>query len=100
MRKRRIFYFTSMTVLAFLPWAAFFTPYSETALALIAMIGFAVLSFPLGVVGWVIGFWFQLSGIATPAEMTFIMAPIFAALGYIQWARILPAYYRRQGEIT
>ncbi|MBP1859687.1 hypothetical protein [Rhizobium herbae] len=97
MRRNSMLYFSSAAALAAFPIVGVFTTsYSEPSLALMATVGFAVLTFPLGILAWAIGFPLVYYGIATPAEMVFVMTPFYAVLGYIQWARILPAYYRRQ----
>jgi len=55
----------------------------------------AVLTFPLGFVASAIGFVLIYMGIVTPAEAIFLMTPLYAVLGYLQWFRLLPAFYRR-----
>lgn len=54
----------------------------------------AVLTFPLGFIASAIAFVVLHAGIATPAEATVVATPVFAVLGYIQWYRLLPAFYR------
>lgn len=55
----------------------------------------SVLSYPLGVFASLILFVLIYMGLATPTEAIFITMPVFALLGYLQWYRIIPAFYRK-----
>ncbi|MBX9458239.1 MAG: hypothetical protein KL863_20605 [Rhizobium sp.] len=54
----------------------------------------AVMTFPLGFVAAAAGAALVASGIMAPAETLVLITPVHAALGYVQWWRLLPALYR------
>ncbi|MDB5524931.1 MAG: hypothetical protein JWM58_2694 [Rhizobium sp.] len=74
--------------------ATFVYPDNELVLLTAGHAMLAVLTFPLGFVASFISFVPVYMGLATLAETTFVMTPIFALLGYIQWCRLVPALYR------
>lgn len=55
----------------------------------------AVLTFPLGSLASVIDIFLIFMGASTPSEAIFVMTPVYAVLGYIQWFRLLPRIYRK-----
>ncbi|AUX76398.1 hypothetical protein [Sinorhizobium fredii] len=78
--------------------ANFVFPQNELLLMAISHWTLAALTFPLGIFASAIGFVLLYKGLSTPAETTLVITPIFAVLGYTQWYRLIPAFYRRQGE--
>jgi hypothetical protein len=97
MRKSSMLYFSAIAVVGVIPvFGVMVTPYSEISLALVALVAFAILTFPLGFAAFPVVLPLAYYGIATPDETIFIMMPLCAFLGYVQWARLLPALYRRQ----
>ncbi|MDW9517271.1 hypothetical protein GOB43_08120 [Sinorhizobium meliloti] len=68
-------------------------PDNEVLLMAVAYWVFAVLTFPLGFIASAIGLALLHMGLATPAETTVVVTPMFAVLGYVQWCRLLPAFY-------
>jgi hypothetical protein len=56
----------------------------------------AVLTFPLGSLASVIDIFLIFMGASTPIEAIFVMTPVYAVLGYVQWYRILPRIYRKR----
>jgi hypothetical protein len=54
----------------------------------------AVLTFPLGFIATAISAILVFAGAATPAESLGVATPLYAALGYLQWRRLVPAIYR------
>lgn len=73
-------------------------PESELLLFAISHWTLAVLTFPLGVFASATGLVLMYMGLSTPAETTIVITPISAALGYTQWFRLFPAFFRRRGE--
>ncbi|RVQ20075.1 hypothetical protein [Sinorhizobium meliloti] len=68
-------------------------PDNEVLLMAVAYWVFAVLTFPSGFIASAIGLALLHMGLATPAETTVVVTPMFAVLGYVQWCRLLPAFY-------
>jgi hypothetical protein len=58
------------------------------------MVLHAVLTFPLGIAASIASATLIYTGFATPIEAIFVATPIHAALGYLQWYKILPAVHR------
>lgn len=54
----------------------------------------AVLTFPLGFVASAAGAYGTFSGFVTPLEALLFMTPVHAVLGYLQWCRLVPGFYR------
>ena len=99
MRKSSILYFSAIGAVGVMPvLGTIVTPYSEASLAFAAIVAFAILTFPLGFVAFATALPLAYYGIATLAEAVFFMMPLCAVLGYIQWARVLPVFYRRSGS--
>ncbi|MQW86848.1 hypothetical protein [Sinorhizobium saheli] len=72
----------------------FVYPENELLIMAISHWILAVLTFPIGVFASAIGFVLLYMGLSTPAEITLVTTPIFAALGYAQWFRLGPRIYR------
>jgi hypothetical protein len=70
-------------------------PANEFLLTSLMQTLLAVLTYPLGFVASAISFVLIFTGFMMPAEAIFLVTPIYAVLGYLQWCRLLPAFYRR-----
>lgn len=72
-------------------------PELDFVMPAIAQLALAVLTFPLGFLALSAGSLGIFLGLATPAESILVSTPLCAALGYIQWFRLLSYLYRRSG---
>lgn len=54
----------------------------------------AILTFPLGFLASAGGAYGIFSGLVTPTEALVFATPLHAILGYVQWCRVVPAFYR------
>jgi hypothetical protein len=72
-------------------------PDNADVLIVIAQVALAVLTFPLGFVASAAGAYGVVSGTVTVTEALVFATPLHALLGYVQWCRLVPAFYRSEG---
>jgi len=70
----------------------------ELEAAIVISIVMTLLSCPLGFFASLLAFSLYYLGITTASEGLVIAIPIYAALGYLQWFRILPWAYRAKSQ--
>ena len=66
---------------------------SDAAFASVGALFLAVLSYPMGVVGTLCVAGLQMTNLVTPTESVALCAPIFLALGHLQWYLVIPRLF-------
>lgn len=95
MKRSVVIYVAGVLLVGFssIPAAAAFG--NELVPVLTSQFLLSVLSYPFGAVAVLVGYALLYMGATTPTEAIFVTTPIYALLGYLQWYRIMPAFYRK-----
>jgi hypothetical protein len=96
LRKRyRAIYLMAVLLAGFGSIPAAFVFESELLTFVMGNLLLSVLSYPFGVLATAFGYGLMLLGLVTPMEAVVLMTPLAALLGYLQWFRIIPAFYNK-----